>query len=409
MKFFGQTRDGVIDNLLRAYVSRPSNIHQKCPDFDPDQANAYIEKSLTGPSRLRYEAHLSECAACRKNVVALVRLAEADRSAFGVPAREASRSTWLSTVRQMFGALSQPQWAMAAAAVIVLAISLPLLLTRNQTPESSVAIVEGDKPQSVAPDTPAANSASTEPAPSLSVASRLRSEKSDEKTDVLARSAPADSKASNAPAGEAGADLSKKNEARGAGQPVDDLRSKSEAQVAQIPAQGGAAAATQVAKIESDQSRQQQPEKEKDSAQQASDTKAARSDAESADKERARRAEEIAPPPAAPSSSVVSGDRGGLKRPQAKLALRDSGPAESVRLYERKVGGRKFLFRDGAWTDKDYDPNKDLPIVTIIRDSNVYKEVLGKRSGLKPFLTGFSASDRAIIVYKGTVYKLIPQ
>ena len=145
MKFFGQTRDGVIDNLLRAYVSRPSNIHQKCPDFDPDQANAYIERSLTDPSRLRYEAHLSECAACRKNVVALVRLAEADRSASAVPAREVSRSTWLTTVRQMFGAMSQPQWAMAAAAVIVLAISVPLLLTRNQTPESSVAIVEGTR------------------------------------------------------------------------------------------------------------------------------------------------------------------------------------------------------------------------------------------------------------------------
>ena len=240
------------------------------------------------------------------------------------------------------------------------------------------------------------------------MASRLH-EKSDEKTDVLARSAPAESKFSNAPAGEAGVDLAKKNEARGAGQPVDELRSKSEAQVAQIPAQGGAAAATQVAKIESDQSRQQQPEKEKDSAQQASDTKAARSDAESAEKERARRAEEIAPPPAPTSSSIVSGDRAGLKRPQGKLALRDSGPAESVRVYERKLSGKKFLFKDGAWTDKDYDPDKDLPVVTIIRDSNVYKEVLGKRSGLKPFLTGFSASDRAIIVYKGTVYKLIPQ
>ena len=66
MKFFGQAKDGVIDNLLRAYVSRPSNPHQKCTDFDPDRANAYIERSLKSASRFHYEEHLSECAACRK-------------------------------------------------------------------------------------------------------------------------------------------------------------------------------------------------------------------------------------------------------------------------------------------------------------------------------------------------------
>ena len=89
--------------------------------------------------------------------------------------------------------------------------------------------------------------------------------------------------------------------------------------------------------------------------------------------------------------------------------MRDSGAAEAVRPEERKLSGKKFLFRDGAWTDKDFDPNKELPVVTIIRDSNVYKEVMNKRPGLKPFLAGFPAPERAIIVYKGTVYKLIPQ
>ncbi len=122
MKFFGQAKDGGIDNLLRAYVSRPSNPHQKCTDFDPDRANAYIERSLTGASRLHYEEHLSTCAACRKNVVALVRLAEAETPASGAPAREVPRFTLLSGAKRMFGALSQPQWAMVAAAVIVAAI-----------------------------------------------------------------------------------------------------------------------------------------------------------------------------------------------------------------------------------------------------------------------------------------------
>jgi hypothetical protein len=410
MKFFGQTKDGVIDNLLRAYVSRPGNPHQACPDFDPDRASAYIERTLTGASRLHYEVHLSECGACRKNVVALVRLAEADTVAPRFPAREVARSAWFSGAKQMFGALSQPQWAMAAAAVIVLAISLPLLLTRNQAREASQAIAENDKSQSAtAPASPAANPKSGDVAPSASnLATSKQRENSDEKTEVLARNVPAASKPADALAGiEAGADLSKKSEARGASQSGEEAQRKAEGQLAPTPAQGGAAPGSQVAKKDSDQSRQQQPEK--DSSQQASESKAvARADEPSAKKENEGRAEEAAAPPPPASPSEVARSRSGLRR-SGKLSLRDSATGEAVRPEERKLSGKKFLFTDGAWTDKDFDPNKDLPVVTIIRDSNVYKEVLSKRTGLKPFLTGFPAAERAIIVYKGTVYKLIPQ
>src|SRR5882672_1514998 len=176
MKFFGQVKDGVIDNLLRAYVSRPSNPHQKCTDFDPDQANAYIERSLTGASRFHYEEHLSECSACRKNVVALVRLAEAETPASGAPAREVPRFTLLSGAKQMFGALSQPQWAMVAAAVIVAAISVPLLLTRNDSQKASLAVAEPSVNEqarsAVAPASPVANPTSENAAPSLVSASK---------------------------------------------------------------------------------------------------------------------------------------------------------------------------------------------------------------------------------------------
>src|SRR6266705_2401415 len=170
MKFFGQAKDGVIDNLLRAYVSRPSNPHQKCTDFDLDQANAYIERSLTGASRFHYEEHLSECAACRKNVVALVRLAEAETPASGAPAREVPRFTLLSGAKQMFGALSQPQWAMVAAAVIVAAISVPLLLTRSENRQVSRAVTapsaNEQAPSAGAPASPVANLTSGNAAPS---------------------------------------------------------------------------------------------------------------------------------------------------------------------------------------------------------------------------------------------------
>src|SRR6266404_457282 len=409
MKFFGQAKDGGIDDLLRAYVSRPSNPHQKCTDFDPDRANAYIERSLTGASRLHYEEHLSECAACRKNVVALVRLAEAETAGSGVPAREVPRFTLLSGAKQMFGALSQPQWAMVAAAVIVAAISVPLLLTRSESQKASLAVAEPSANEQArsagAPVSPMANPTSESAAPSLVSASKPR-EKSDDKNDVLAKKASAASNTSDAPAGVGGvADVSKKLEVSDAVQPVDERR-KSEGKVAQALAQGGAAPTSQVTKNDSDQGGQQQPEK--DSTQQPSESKAARADQQSNEKEKTARAEEAAAPPSPPSTSEAA--RGAMKRSAAKLLLRDSNAGtESVRAEQKEFKGKKFSFRDGAWTDKEFDPNKDLPVVTIVRDSNTYKELISKRAGLRSIMERFTAAERAIIVYKGTVYKLIPQ
>src|SRR4030095_9164685 len=107
MKFTGQTsKEGVRDNLLRAYVSRPSNRHKSCTEFDTDQANAYIERRLTGSMRSQYEQHLSGCAGCPKNVIGLMRLAETDAMAT-VPARKVSQSTWFENIQQAFGVLAR--------------------------------------------------------------------------------------------------------------------------------------------------------------------------------------------------------------------------------------------------------------------------------------------------------------
>jgi hypothetical protein len=75
----------------------------------------------------------------------------------------------------------------------------------------------------------------------------------------------------------------------------------------------------------------------------------------------------------------------------------------------KETKGKTFWLRDDIWTDKDYNPIKELPVITLVRDSDVYREVLAKRGGLKPFFQLFSGNDRAIVVYKGTVYKIIPQ
>src|SRR6185369_4641849 len=138
MKPSGKIKDRAIGNLLRAQISKPSNPHQACTQFDPDLANAYVERKMTGPSRAGYETHLSECAPCRQAVVALARFAAAERAP--ISASEASRRiSWLSAVEAMVRGLSAPQLAMAAAAVVVFAISLPVLLSRNQNDRALLA------------------------------------------------------------------------------------------------------------------------------------------------------------------------------------------------------------------------------------------------------------------------------
>jgi hypothetical protein len=413
MKFTGQSKDGVFENLLRAYVSRPSNPDKACTEFDPDQANAYIERRLTGSARSQYEHHLWECTGCRKNVVALMRLAQADVIST-IPVRQVPQSTWFASILQSFSVLARPQWALAAAALLVLGISLPLIVSMNRNRQ--------DIPAAAQQSVDAAPQASRTPADSPATLASARTEaktdeqfrahetthrgnaadKSDAKPELIAKNTqPATGDAAGAAGLMAGRDLAKKQEAGAVAQ--EELRAKSESQLAQQQvAPAPAAPGTQGARSEAQQTRQQQPT-DKESAQQIAEPKP-RADQESNEKSKVSEAAVAAPPPSADAAR----DRA-MKRPPSKLALRDPSTGEAVRVEERKTNGKHFFLRGGAWTDKDYDPDKDLPTVTVIRDSNVYKELLSKRSGLKTIMALFAANERAIIVFKGTVYKLIPQ
>jgi putative zinc finger protein len=412
MKPFSKTKDGVTDSLLRAYVSRPGNPSQACSEFDPDLANAYIERRLPSGSRSRYEHHLSECGACRKNVVALVRLA--DTSASVSPARDRDHATWLSGARKLFGAMSRPQWAMATAAVLVLVISLPVLLSRDSGRPNQKAADSISAEQGQAAANPEAANQSAVGTPALSSRSRGADSPTSATTalkkregETEATSTPGDVRSAGAPSVVAGVvDQTQKSDTKSASPTADEGQRKSQSESAsQAPGQAGAAS-SQVAKNLSEEAHKQR--QEKDSAQQAQESKPGRVD-EPRDREKTAKAEQVAPPPPAVPSEVARSNRG-LKRSAPKLALTDSsGSGESVRANAKRIIKKDFFFRDNTWTDKDFDPNKDLPVVTIIRDSNVYKELLAKRANLRPYLEAFSPNERAIIVYKGTVYKLIPQ
>ena len=406
MKLFGKAKDGMTDDLLRAYVSRSAGTrrpHPHCPDFDPDLANAYVERGLAEALRSRYEAHLAECAACRKSVVVLGQLAAAEAAPLAPGAQTEPRPSLMLTVRQWLGAMSAPQWGMAAAAVVVLAISLPLLLSSAQRmrENKTAAVAVEPVPSGQAQDaSPAADALATS-RPDDGTSARSKTEASAPKSPSKRESddgslngtlaANTQGTAEKRPASE-----QSNNETKSVAQVTDEAPKKSETQiVAQVPAEQGSASQT---KTDSESARQQTG---KDGAQSGELSK--RADDQVSQKERDARAE-AAPPPAPSVERSRSGQ--GLRR---SLGLRERESSEAARLPEKKVGNKNFRLKDGTWTDKDFDPDKDLPVITLIRDSNVYKEVFNKHVKLRTYLTGFQQAERAIFVYKGTVYKIIPQ
>lgn len=401
MKLLGKTKDSAIDGLLRAYVSRSGNLPQVCSDFDPDLANSYIERSLTADSRLRYEQHLSDCGACRKSVVALARLAEAE----GAPSRRGeARPVWLTRMVRGFSGLTAPQWATAVAAVIVLAISVPLILSRNEvrtTQDASEASAENQP----ASETPAIDqiaravplAAVRKSGTEVGATTPKQSEKREAETIAANKPAAQPASVGGNVSGGTRADSVK---AKTAPQPADEGKDKTDHPAETV---AGAASESQLARSESDKKRQQQ--NEKDSAK-PGESRAVSAGEAGTGKELASKVEEP-PPPATRSISEPARTRKGLKQ-SGKLGLRDTS-SEAARLPEKKILSKKFSLRDDVWTDKDYDPDKNQPVVNIVRDSNVYKEVLGKQAGLKAYLDAFGEDERAIIVYKGKVYKLIPQ
>jgi hypothetical protein len=129
----------------------------------------------------------------------------------------------------------------------------------------------------------------------------------------------------------------------------------------------------------------------------------------------------VAPPPESTTEEGMTHGRRAIAEPPGKEFVSESKPAEEthwnrnaatgpVKLAkgERRVEGKRFRLINGVWTDRGFKPDKEMASVTLVRDSDVYKALLAKEDTLRGYLSGFGASERAIIVYKKIVYKLMP-
>src|SRR5262249_55630858 len=452
--------------LLRAEAKQHGRVGGTCPEFNPDLVNAYVERVLGERERAKFEMHLGACAQCRLAVVTLVRLASPEAAVAGSgPASSGADNPGLAGALRAFGKLLvRPQWALAGAAFWIVAIALPVYLSRTSQRaamsrsdlvaqprvESEPASTSGTgNQQGQGSDQAKADSQSGEPAESKSRVGELASNRTFAEKNVPERQAAPAGVPSSTPSAVGGLvaqatiDDLKKTEAlqsRSAGdkdqrdQPAEKpAAEKDKSDAAGARGRGGPPAATppatdnerqqqagetqtrnnQLARIDEKQS-QRLPQNEADASQETK-LKQGRSDGEQRQsaKDATIRPEDAKPPAPPPtSSSEMRAKRGVTQAPKLSMRegiLSDSAKAARPAVSEKKVSNKRFWLREDIWTDKDYNPLKEMPVVTIVRDSDVFREVTSKRTGLKQYFGGFGEHDRVIVVYKGTVYKLIPQ
>ncbi|HEX5732458.1 MAG TPA: zf-HC2 domain-containing protein [Blastocatellia bacterium] len=433
---FGKNEDRVIDNLLRASMRGRGGPDPACREFDPDLANAYIERSLPAKERTGYERHLFECHACRSGVAALSRMVEAEAAPVvaALSVREPSR---FRAFKGLFTPSAMPRVAAAALAVVVLAVSIPLLFSRedrapsDQNAYSEIAReqkakVAEDQPPSPGSPLPSSlgvlNSGTAQPAQDGEAKARTVS-REEEQTPPPGETATAKQQPAEPEAVQSGAGVARveppqpgKLEAKNAVESSDQARKvESDAQVvareqtAPPPPPPAADAPVALGRINPEDARRlKQQDKDAVSVTIKPGNVGGVSDVGKEERTTIRPTDAVAP-----ASSAASGERRGLAEPSPR-ARRDEantgGAAFAPRgSATRKVGNKKFWLSKDTWTDKDYNPNKEMPVVTIERNSDIYKELLTKRSGLKLYLMGFGEGERAIFVYKGTVYRLVPQ
>ncbi|MEK6301256.1 MAG: zf-HC2 domain-containing protein [Acidobacteriota bacterium] len=441
MKSLLKTEDGPMDRLLRGHLAPQPGPKQICKQFDPDLANAYIEHSLTATEREGFDRHLSLCGDCRSATVVLVRLAASEAPASPATAGHQATEGWLERLGALAAAMKTPRWAMAATAVLVAAISIPIFMSQvsNRADRASVAA-----PQFAA-EAPSTNRASeTEKQPESKPAVAAGAAELSSATGRVAQNPAPRSNQTPIAAGASGGvgsqqpttgdtdrqaaekpavaaaknsgEQDQKKEQAAASAVATTIPSRDQldqvapgSQQAPSQQQQQTAGVDQLAKVDREGPRPAS-EAAKDSAH-VSVLKSGRPDGE----ERAAGGTKIRPEdnnaPASPIAGAESGARRALSQPSAS-SLRDGKLNVSGRsrgTAERKIGKKRFWLRDEVWTDNDYKPEKEMPMVTLVRDSDVFKEVIGKRPTLKGYLTSFTETERAIVVYKGTIYKLIPQ
>ena len=265
-------------------------------------------------------------------MVALARLAAAERAPISAQV-VSGRASWLASLEALVRGLSAPQWAMAAAAVVVFAISLPLPPVAQ--PEPIALCLRPVLAETSAGETAQAESRQLRPAAKVSPekSASVKSEDAKqtnkpESNGLLAANKEREDRA--VPAEQ------KKTAPEIAPQPIDETQRKAENQAAT----SSASPARPVPPRKRNKPSSIRIGSASNRARTLRKPKQAPAEEQDADKEKSRRAESAAAPPPPPASSSSR-----LKAPGVgRLGLRDSaGEAVRPRANYLELRGKKFF------------------------------------------------------------------
>ena len=447
MEKLNQFEDEAMENLLQRYIKRQENAETICKEFDPDIASLYIERVLTANETTQFETHLASCRPCRLEIVALTRLAQSELVPVAATSRVAENEVvslmpgrqqrWMDTVKALLLSLLSPKVALAAVAVLALAVSVPIYFSGRQQQATDSQIAQTPPPQSSAPVASAGPTAQAETTPAdgtVATAKPVVEEKnqaaSGQKDSAAAATLP---KAEAAGAKEAAIESAPPTANKSAGEvaaasaaasppvapperkeetakPATSDEKRADTGTPTEPAPTSQTAANEAKKLDRIDPKPalRLPETDKDSGR-STTIKQGIPDPMIASNKPERRV--IRPGDDVPQPPPPSADKGksrSITSPGGH-SYRESTERAQRPTTLRKVNKKTFFLVNDYWTDKDYKQGKELPVVTLVKDSDVYREVVARHSDLQRLFSGFAANERVLVVYKNTVYKLIPQ
>jgi hypothetical protein len=112
-----------------------------CAGFDLDAASAYLEGALIGSQRAGYESHLAGCAACRRHMIELSRLAQIAPQTEARPATTPDRipawDRWKEALTGWFNPSAwNLKWQVAGAAGAAFTVLIAALVAQSWRPTS---------------------------------------------------------------------------------------------------------------------------------------------------------------------------------------------------------------------------------------------------------------------------------
>ncbi len=423
-------KTATFEKLLRSHFKR-SNGSAHCSGFDADLATAYIERKIPAATIQRYESHLAECSSCRITVANLARFDQADMAATATDKEPVRRPGW---ILGFLSGLATPRWALAALALLVAVISVPVIVNNMNARNHAVAFREEDAPTEsnnavpveLAKNAPPAprDADGSQPSPVSTTASRQRTAGGTEESGPsVAAGRPASGEVAATESDkrtdrEEAPIAASKDEPKKADDPATHVAERREAQ----PERKTSDDRAEFEKIDSARALSVPEDKSKGGEVKTLKPGSASADAKT-EKERTATVKPLGElTPRASESAGSDRGRSGISAPppqprdenkKAVMADEVSRVSEITKTKpakpeERRVSNKTFRLIGGVWTDKRYKPDKEIPVVPLVWDTDVYKEMLVKQAGLKAYFVGFKSDERVVLIYKGAIYKLVP-